>query len=483
MASEGEVRVPDLVDLGSPQPGGWIAGQPMGGDPHDLPNPSTGNRLAQCGWVDAGIVDDAVEAARQARNLWGRLDGRRRATALRQIASSIRANAAQLGWIVAAETGKRLAEGEAEAEFSARYFDWYAEAATFATEGYYEQPSRRYFVRRHPVGVVAAVTPWNFPLSIPARKLAPALAAGCPVVLKPSELTPLSALVLTRLCEEHLPHGAVGMVVGDGEKLTTRLVDHPAIAAVSFTGSNRVGTLVAARAMETLTRVTMELGGRAPFIVCEDADLEVALEAAQVAKFRNNGASCIAANNFFVHERHYGEFVRRFTQRMQSLRLGDALDRETELGPLLRPSHVEALETSVAAAETSGCPVTRVAAPESAGFFCGPAVVEAEQDTDLWHREVFGPVAVMKRFSDEDDVAEEVNAWRTGLGGYVMSADPQHGLDLAARLQTGIVGINNGAPNTPEVPFGGFGMAGIGREGGLAGMYAFLEEQTLSLAR
>ncbi|MGH3505516.1 MAG: aldehyde dehydrogenase family protein, partial [Nocardioidaceae bacterium] len=307
----------------------------------------------------------------------------------------------------------------------------------------------------------------------------------CPVVLKPSELTPLSGLALVRLCEHHVPDGTVAAVVGDGEKLTTALVDNPHVQAVSFTGSTHVGSLVATRAMESLTRVTLELGGKAPFVICDDADVETALEALLVAKFRNNGASCIAANNVFVHTSLYDAVVPALADRIAGLRAGDPRDPTTELGPLLRPEHVDRLEALVDEAERAGCPVTRGATPEPTphGYFCPPMLVEATQDTSLWGQEVFGPVCVVRRFSEETAVVDEVNGWRTGLGGYVISGDVQHGLDLAARLRIGIVGINNGAPNTPEVPFGGFGYAGLGREGGLSGLHEFTEEQTLSVAR
>jgi len=329
---------------------------------------------------------------------------------------------------------------------------------------------------------VAAVSPWNFPLSIPARKMAPALAAGCPVVLKPSELTPLSGLAITRLAERHLPEGAVGVVVGDGEKLTTTLLDHEAVAAMSFTGSTKVGLLVAQRAMASMTRVTMELGGKGPFIICADADLDTALDALLTAKFRNNGASCIAANNVFLHRDVYDSVLDALTERVPGLRVGDPHDPATELGPLLRADHVERLNGLVRQATDDGCRVWTGETP-SHGWYCAPSVVEADRDTALWRVVGFGPVYVVRPYDDEAVMVREVNGWRTGLGGYVMSTDTEHAVDLASRLRIGIVGINNGVPNTPEVPFGGFGYAGLGREGGLSGLREFIEEQTLSLAR
>ena len=464
-------------------PGARIGGRPVAGGVHELPDPATGSTFARVGWVDTTVVDAAVTAAAEALPVWSAIAARERARALRGIAADIRKRAEEFADLITAETGKRRAEALGEAMFSAAYFDWFADAATMPVDQHLSNTQRRFVVRRHPVGVVAAVSPWNFPLSIPARKIAPALAAGCPVVLKPSELTPLSGVALVELCERHLPSGVVGVVVGDGEKLTTTLVDHPEVASMSFTGSTRVGALVAARAMESMTRVTMELGGKAPFVVCADADPTIAVDALMVAKFRNNGASCLAANNVFVHESLYGQVLTALRERITSMTVGDPRSQHTDLGPLLRPDQVTRLHRLMNDAESAGCSVTRGSAPDSDGYYCTPALVEASADVALWTQEVFGPVLVVRPFTEEDTVVSEINRWRTGLGGYVVSRDAQHGLDLAGRMRIGIVGINNGAPNTPEVPFGGFGYAGMGREGGLSGLHEFTEEQTLSLAR
>jgi len=463
-------------------PGAIVAGRPRAGEERDLPDPATASTCARVGWSDVGDVHDAVVVADSVAATWAATPARGRAAALRAIAADVRANADTLADLITTETGKRYAEASGEAQFSAAYFDWFADAATMPADEHLRTPQRRFIVRHEPVGVVAAVSPWNFPLSIPARKMAPALAAGCPVVLKPSELTPLSGLALTEIAGRHLPAGAVNVVVGDGEKLTTALVDHESVASVSFTGSIRVGTLVAQRAMASMTRVTMELGGQAPFVVCEDADLGVALEALLVAKFRNNGASCIAANNVFVHRRHYDAMLETLASRVPALAVGDPRDPRTELGPLLRRSHVERLDALVRQAEKDGCRVWSGSVPPD-GWYSPPTLVAAESDTALWREEVFGPVCVVRPFDDEAAVVQEVNGWRTGLGGYVVSRDTEHAVELAGRLRIGIVGVNNGAPNTPEVPFGGFGYAGLGREGGLSGLREFTEEQTISLAR
>lgn len=460
-----------------------IAGRAHDGEPHDLPNPATGDRLARVGWAGLGEVTAAVGAAHDAADGWAATTPRERAAALRAIAQSLRDNTEALAELICAESGKRLAEATGEVGFSAQYFDWFADAATQPRDEHYLNAARRFIVQRRPVGVVAAVSPWNFPLSIPARKVAAALAAGCPVVQKASELTPLTSVAFTELAEPHLPEGVLGVLVGDGEKLTTALVDDPQVAAVSFTGSTRVGAAVAERAMRTMTRVTLELGGKAPFVVCDDADLDVALDALMIAKLRNNGASCIAANNVFVHASRYDEFVEALRGRLADVSVGDPTDAASELGPMLRPEHADRMRDLVARAEQDGCAVTRGDGGPASGYYAAPALVEASDDTAAWNEEIFGPVCVVRRFDDEDAVVSEVRSWQIGLGGYVMSRSAEHAATLASRLSVGIVGINNGAPNTPEVPFGGVGYSGIGHEGGLSGMLEFTEEQTLSFAR
>ncbi len=464
-------------------PGARVAAAPREGAVHGVVDPATGDEFAQVGWVGPDTVADAVRAASDALPGWQQVPARERARALRLIADDLRADADRLARIVTAETGKRIAEAKAEVGFSADYFDWFAEAATALGAEQRVTPARRFLIHRHPLGVVAALTPWNFPLSIPARKLAPAVAAGCTVVLKPSELTPLSAYELVELCDRRLPPGVTNLVIGDGASLSNALVDHPSVAGVTFTGSTRVGGLVAARAATSFTRCTLELGGRAPFVVCADADPDQALEALLVAKFRNNGASCIAANNVFVHESLHSELLPRLVERVRALRVGAPGDTATELGPLIGADHVTRLRGLVDKARAAGCRVWSAPEASGPGFYLEPSVVEVTSDVDLWNDEIFGPVCAVRPFDGEDALVDEVNGWGCGLGGYVVSSDTEHAVRLAERLRIGIVGVNNGAPNTPEVPFGGFGSSGIGREGGMSGLYEFTEEQTVSVAR
>lgn len=459
-----------------------VAGESRTGARRELPDPATGLTHNTVGWASPQDVQDAVHATLPAAQMWQRTSPRSRSRVLQAIAGDLRNHAGDLTSLIIQETGKRKVEAAGEVAFSAEYFEWFADAATRSLGRFVDKPDRRFLVDHRPVGVVAAVTPWNFPLSIPARKVAAALAAGCPVVLKPSELTPLSALALARIVERHVPSGLVNVVVGDGEEITGALLDHEEVAAVTFTGSTRVGVLVAQRAMGTMTRVTMELGGMAPFIIDEHADLTVALDALMVAKFRNNGASCIAANNVYVHHKLHDQVLEALAARIASLKVGSPADSDTDVGPMLRPEHVDRLAGLVAAAEHTGCDSWQAAAPEQ-GWFCPPTLVAVSDSVDLWREEIFGPVCAVRSFDEIDEVIEEVNARRTGLAAYIVSTDTERALTTASRLNVGIVGINNGAPNTPEVPFGGLGLAGLGREGGVEGMLEFLETQTISVAR
>src|SRR5699024_1643798 len=343
-------------------------------------------------------------------------------------------------------------------------------------------PGRRCRVRHHPVGVVAALGTWNFPLSIPARKVAASLAAGCPTILKASERTPISADRLVAICERHLPTGVIGGLMG-GPELATGLIDHPEVAAISFTGSTPVGRLVGERAARSYTRAVLELGGRAPFIVRQDADIHDAAEHLMLAKLRNNGESCIAANNVYVHSSRREELQEILTERIAVVRPGLPEDPDTDLGPLIDAGAVERLEGLISQAAEAGATVVRGLPGPGYETYLPAALVTCDEPTQLWDEEIFGPVLALRSYDNEDAVVAEVNSWNMGLSGYVCGRDLAAAQTLAERLRVGIVGINNGAPNTPEVPFGGFGASGIGREGGISGYREFTEEQTISVAR
>ncbi|MCG5212804.1 aldehyde dehydrogenase family protein [Streptosporangium soli] len=466
-------------------PGALLPAPESGTIPLTVIDPADESVVAEVAGVRAEAAERAVTAAAAALPDWAATPLAARSAALRAIAADLKAAGEDTGpdnlaLLMTRETGKRLAESRAEIAFSADFFAWFAEAAPEAlAEQPLSTPGRRFRVRRTPLGVVAAITPWNFPLSIPARKIAAALAAGCTVVLKPSELTPVSALRLVEICHRHLPDGALTSVTGDPVGLTAALTGDPRVAAVSFTGSTRVGGIVAQQCAARFVPAVLELGGRGPFVVGAEADLDGALDALMIAKFRNNGASCIAANNVFVHQDHYHPFVERLADRVMGLRLGNPADERTDLGPLITADQQRRLTGLVADADARGARVLTGPQHAGKGFFVSPAVVECPDDVALWSEEIFGPVAAVRSFTDEDALIGEINGWGYGLGGYVCDS-PDRAQRLASALRIGIVGINNGAPNNPRVPFGGFGASGLGREGGVSGLLAFTGEQTLS---
>lgn len=464
-------------------PGARINGATEAGDPQHLVRPADGAPLARAGWVGADAVSLAVAAAVDSRAGWAATPARERAAAMRAIADDLRAEAEELAAIICTESGKRLAEARGEAVGSATYFDWFAEAAAIAEEeGGRTTPGRRFRVRHHPVGVVAALGTWNFPLSIPARKLAAALAAGCPTILKASERTPISADRLVAICERHVPTGVIGSLMG-GPELATALIDHPEVAAISFTGSTPVGLRVGERAARSHTRAVLELGGKAPFIVRADADIADAAEHLMLAKLRNNGESCIAANNVFVHSSVRAELQQVLTERIAAVKPGPPEHPASDLGPLIDGAAVRRLEDLIAQASRDGAEVVRGKSGPDHETYMAAALVTCDNPTQLWDEEIFGPVLSLRSYDDEAAVVAEVNSWNMGLSGYVCGQDLAAAQDLAEQLRVGIVGINNGAPNTPEVPFGGFGGSGIGREGGMSGYREFIEEQTISVAR
>ena len=429
-------------------------------------------------------VSRAVAVAEGARPPWRAAAPEVRAHALRSIADDLRADLDVLSRAITAETGKCIREARAEVDLAARYFDWFATVAVEHGDPVVRGNAR---VARIPVGVVAAITTWNFPLSIPARKLAAALAAGCPVVLKPSPLAPVTAVHLVQRCERHLPPGVVGLVLG-GVEQAQALAGEGAVRAVSFTGSTAGGIDLATRLARSLTRSVLELGGRAPVVVLPDADVDQAADTIMVAKFRNNGASCIAANNVFVPERLTDDVMEALADRVGRLVPDDPLLETTKLGPQRTAALARGVEALVRDAEGRGCRVVR--GPEPAlpsSCFTSAALVHADRPTTSWDREVFGPLLQVRAYRDEPALVQEINEWERGLGGYVISPDHARATELASQLRIGIVGVGvgvgTGTPNSPELPFGGFDLAGWGREGSTAGMDAFTEQQTIAYER
>lgn len=387
----------------------------------------------------------------------------------------------RLAELIVRENGKVLADARAEVTYAAEFFRWFSEEAVRIDGDYRRAPSGANWllVSREPVGVSLLATPWNFPAAMATRKIGPALAAGCTVVLKPASDTPLTALAICDILRRAgVPEGVVNVVVPDppGDAVSAMLASGK-VRKLSFTGSTRVGALLLAQAAERIINCSMELGGNAPLVVFDDADLDVAVDGAMLAKMRNGGAACTAANRFFVHDNVHDKFVDMFARRMSSLVLGHGLDTGTHVGPLISRAQQDNVASLVKGAVAGGATVVcggKRASDRSFGYH--PTVLtDVGFDAAILKEEVFGPVAPIVKFRDADDILTHCNAVEHGLVSYVFTRDVAKGLRFAEALETGMVGLNRGLVSDPAAPFGGVKASGVGREGGHDGLLAFLE--------
>nr|WP_246211349.1 aldehyde dehydrogenase family protein [Phytoactinopolyspora alkaliphila] len=442
-------------------------------------------------WSDTAVGGEAeaaaaMTAAAHAGRTWAATPPSARADGLRRIADDLDAATTTTSWpeLISRETGKRVAESAAELGLSAVYFRVFADLVEKQdSERFDAVAGHAHIVEAEPAGVVAVLTPWNFPVSIPARKLAAALAAGCTAVVKPSELAPVSSLVLSALIDRHLPAGVVNTVLGDPSDVVEPWLADSRLGAVSFTGSTRVGRIVAAAAAPRFLRTVMELGGCAPFIVLADADPEQAAQTLMVAKYRNNGQSCIAANQIFVAQEVAADFVDAFVAATATVSVGNPLDDGTGLGPMAPAGDPARLSGLVDEAVAGGARIVSDAVPLPVrGHYVAPTVlVDVPASAAVVTEEIFGPIAAIRTFADVDSAVAEHRDTGYGLAGYVCGTDLDAAGAVARRLRAGIVGINTGTPNYPGAPFGGTGMSGIGYEGGRWGLDEFRHYRTTAV--
>jgi succinate-semialdehyde dehydrogenase / glutarate-semialdehyde dehydrogenase len=479
LASLTGIDVPTGLLIG----GEWTSG---GGGRLAVIDPATEAPLAEV--ADATEQDglDAVTAAYAALPGWAATPPRQRAECLRRAFDLMTSRAEAIARLMTAENGKSLRDARAEVTYAAEFFRWYSEEAvridgnlTIAPGG-----ANKILVTRQPIGVSVLVTPWNFPAAMATRKIGPALAAGCTVVLKPAEDTPLTALALAGLLEEAgLPAGVVNVVPTSrpGPVIAAMMAD-PRVRKLSFTGSTEVGRQLLRQGADTVLSCSMELGGNAPFIVFEDADLDAAIEGALIAKLRNGGEACTAANRFYVHEAVAGEFTARLADRFGQLTLGPGLDESTDVGPLVNEatrSKVAGLVDGVAG--DGGQIVLGGSAPDRRGFYYQPTVIDhVPASAAIAGTEIFGPVAPVIRFSDESEAVQWANAVEYGLVSYVYTRDLRRGLRVSEALETGMVGLNRGIVSDPAAPFGGVKQSGLGREGGHDGLLEYLETKYIA---
>ena len=450
-------------------------------------NPATGQPIAEVGDTDPADAPAVVDAAAAALPGWSATAPRRRSECLAQAFALMRAEAEDLAELISLENGKALPDSRAEVAYAAEVLRWFAEEAVRIGGAYGEAPAGgvRTVVRRRPVGVSVLVTPWNFPAAMATRKIGPALAAGCTVVLKPASETPLTALALARLLERAgVPKGVVNVVptTRPGELVSSLLSDRR-VRKVSFTGSTSVGKLLLHQAADRVINPSMELGGDAPFIVLPDADLDAAVAGALVAKLRNGGQACTAANRFFVHADVVEAFTERFAAAVAGLRVGPGLDAGTAIGPLISAAAVAGIAELVDDAVARGATIVhRTPDLPTDGFFYPPTVLrDVPAEARLLHCEIFGPVAPIVTWTDEQQLLAAGDDTEYGLTGYVYSGDVAHAMWLAEQMDIGMVAVNRGVVSDPAAPFGGTRQSGLGREGSRDGIEAFLETQYLSV--
>ena len=438
---------------------------------------------------DAGPADmaDAVEAAVRAQEAWAAEPAHSRGAVLIAVAEAMRREAEGLARLMTLEEGKPLPEARGEIVYAASFLEWFGQEAdrVYGDVLAVNDPDKRLFVFKRPVGVTAAITPWNFPAAMIARKVGPALAAGCTMVVKPSELTPLSALAMARLFEAAgLPPGVLSVVSGqDAAALAGVVMADARVRKVSFTGSTQVGQILMRQAADTVKRLSLELGGHAPLIVFEDADLDLAVEQAVIAKMRGMGETCVSPNRFYVQRSIAPAFARAVAERLAAMRVGNGLEEGVQVGPLVEAAAVAKVERHVQDAIAAGAElVLGGRRGEGAGHFYLPTVLAGVHDDMLVSQEeTFGPVVPLSAFDDEEEAIRRANDTPYGLAAYYFTRDAARVLRLAERLEYGILGANDGLPSTARAPFGGVKASGFGREGGRYGIDEYLDVKYMSL--
>ncbi|MFG2730416.1 NAD-dependent succinate-semialdehyde dehydrogenase [Streptomyces canus] len=428
----------------------------------------------------------AVDAAAAALTEWSGTPARVRSEVLRRAFELMVADTENLAGLIAWENGKSLADARAEVTYAAEFFRWFAEEAVRTDGAYGAAPAggARTIVTHRPVGVAALITPWNFPAAMATRKIGPALAAGCTVVLKPARETPLTALAVVRLLREAgVPDGVVNLVpTTSSAVVVTTWLEDPRVRKISFTGSTPVGRTLLKQAADRVVNASMELGGNAPFVVTEDADVSAAIAGAMIAKFRNGGQACTAANRFYVHADVVEEFVARFGAAVEALRVRPSFAVDCEVGPLVSAKAVDDVRRLVAEAVSAGARVAHQATVPDTGHFHAPMVLtDVTHDAAILREEVFGPVAPVVVWRDEAELLAWVNDTPFGLAAYVYAGDLQRGLRLGEAIEAGMVGVNRGVVSDPSAPFGGVKESGLGREGARVGLREFQETQYLSV--
>ena len=474
---------PSLLKTDALIGGEWVAGSAR----FDVTDPATGSKLADVANLGAEATGSAIAAANKAWPAWRAKTAKERAAILMKWFQLLHANADDLARIMTAEQGKPLAEAKGEVNYGASFLEWFAEEAkrVYGETIPSTDNNKRYLVIKQPVGVCAAITPWNFPIAMITRKVAPALAAGCPVVIKPAEATPLSALAVAELAQRAgMPAGVLNIVTADASnsiEVGKVLCDSDVVRHLSFTGSTEVGRILMKQCAPTIKKLSLELGGNAPFIVFDDADIDSAVEGAMISKYRNAGQTCVCANRFYVQAKVYDEFVAKLAEKAAAIKVGNGFEAGINQGPLIDEQAVNKVESHVADALDKGATVVTGGQRISERFYSPTVLSNVTPQMLVSREETFGPVAPVFRFETEAEAIELANATEFGLASYFYSRDIGRIFRVGEALEYGMVGVNTGLISTAEVPFGGMKQSGLGREGARQGMDDYVEVKYLCL--
>lgn len=482
MSASERLQKSDLFKTGYFVAGKWHSAK----ETFDVLNPATGEVIAKVAKAGKAETEAAINAASEAFKTWRKTTAKARSEILYRWYSLIQENKQYLGELMVAEQGKPLKEALGEVDYAASFIQWFAEQAKRAN-GEIIPPAKagaRILATREPVGVVAAITPWNFPLAMLTRKLGPALAAGCTGLIKPANNTPLSAFALLALAEKAgVPAGVLNAIAGDTAAISDAIMASPKVRKVSFTGSTEVGKTLVRNSAETMKKVSMELGGNAPYIVFDDADLELAVKGAIANKFRNSGQVCVAANRFYIQDGVYDKFVSRLAEEVKKLNVGNGMDEGVVVGPLIELKGLEKVEEHVKDALEHGARVVVGGERHALGgnFFQPTVLAEANEEMKLAKEETFGPLAACFRFSSEEEVIARANDTPFGLAAYFYTENLQRVFRVSEAIESGMIGVNECSVSTELGPFGGVKESGLGREGSVLGLEEFLQVKTLHI--
>jgi succinate-semialdehyde dehydrogenase/glutarate-semialdehyde dehydrogenase len=477
---KGNMRLqdPELFKIHAHLNGEWIDADNKTSFP--VVNPATGKVLAQVASLGAAESQRAIAAAQAAQRKWQAVSAKERAKILRAWNDLILANIEDLALLMTSEQGKPLAEARGEIRYAASFVEWFAEEGKRINGDIAQHPEadKRITILKQPVGVCAAITPWNFPAAMITRKAAPALAAGCAIIIKPAEQTPLSALALAVLAQRAgVPDGILQVITGDARAIGGVLTASPIVRKLSFTGSTEVGRLLMAQCAPTVKRMSLELGGNAPFIVFDDADLDAAVNGAMIAKYRNSGQTCVCANRFLVQEGIYDAFAKALAERVAALQVGNGLDANVVQGPLIDQAAIDKVEELLVDARSRGAKLLTGGERHALGgtFFRPTVLTEATPQMRVAREEIFGPVAPLFRFKEESEAVAMANDTEFGLAAYLYTRDLSRSWRVSELLEYGMVGLNTGMISNEVGPFGGIKQSGIGREGSQYGIDEYLE--------